>query len=128
MLTPDVTARLVRYHWPGNVRELRNVLERAIITSPDGRTLNLDRALPSTGLTAPAAPPASEEAPASNAGGHRVLTATELRALEHANMVRALEAAGWKVSGPGGAAERLGIQPNTLTSRLKALGIRRPLA
>jgi transcriptional regulator with PAS, ATPase and Fis domain len=127
VLTPDVTARLVRYDWPGNVRELRNVLERAIITSPEGRTLNLDRALPPV---APSAVPITgelEPVAAVPADG-RVLTATELRALEHANTLRALEAAGWKVSGPGGAAERLGVQPNTLTSRLKALGIRRPVA
>ena len=52
--------------------------------------------------------------------------ATELRELERDNIVRALEAAGWKISGADGAAERLGLKPNTLGSRMKSLGIRRP--
>jgi transcriptional regulator with GAF, ATPase, and Fis domain len=45
---------------------------------------------------------------------------------ERANIVRALERAAWKISGAGGAAESLGINPNTLASRLKTLGIERP--
>jgi transcriptional regulator with GAF, ATPase, and Fis domain len=40
--------------------------------------------------------------------------------------VRALEAANWKISGAGGAAERLGLNANTLSSRMKSLGIERP--
>ncbi len=116
-LTPEDRARLRRYDWPGNVRELQNVIERAWITSPDGRRLNLERALPRAAGDA-AAPP--------DPGTDRVLTAGEMAALERANLLRALDAAGWKVSGPGGAAERLGLPPNTLASRMKALGIERP--
>jgi transcriptional regulator with GAF, ATPase, and Fis domain len=114
-LSPDQKAKLRRYEWPGNVRELQNVIERALITSADGRTLNLDRALPEA--AAPVAAPAN---------GDRVLTATELEDLERRNVVRALEAAGWKVSGDDGAAALLGLKPNTLASRIKKLGIRRP--
>jgi transcriptional regulator with GAF, ATPase, and Fis domain len=55
-----------------------------------------------------------------------VLTAAELREFERENLLRALELSGWKVSGSGGAADRLGMRPNTLGSRMKALGIRRP--
>jgi PAS domain S-box-containing protein len=118
-LTPDARCRLQQYDWPGNVRELRNVLERAMITSTDGRTLNLDRALPvgpQPGAMSEPPPPLAD----------RVLTVRELRELDRANTLRALECADWKISGPGGAAERLGIQPNTLASRIKSLGIRRP--
>ena len=44
-LSDDCIRRLEAYRWPGNVRELQNIVERAVITSRDGR-LNLDRALP----------------------------------------------------------------------------------
>ena len=56
----------------------------------------------------------------------RILTDTEVRDFERQNLVRALEASDWKVSGPDGAAERLGLKANTLSSRMKALGIERP--
>ncbi|MCK6449228.1 MAG: AAA family ATPase, partial [Planctomycetes bacterium] len=114
-LSPDDRARLRRYDWPGNVRELQNVIERALITSRDGRTLNLDRALPEA--AAPVAAPACDD---------RVLTVTEVEDLERRNIVRALDAAGWKVSGAKGAARLLGLNPNTLASRMKKLGIRKP--
>jgi len=58
-LDPAMKVRLRRYDWPGNVRELQNVMERALITSTDGRTPNLDRALPERG-----APYGSDPAPA----------------------------------------------------------------
>ena len=115
-LTPDCMRRLKAYDWPGNVRELANVIERAVITSRD-RGLNLDRALPATD----AAPPIKS---APEPAGHRVITMGELRDLERDNLVRALEASGWKVSGNGGAAGLLGMKPSTLTSRMKALGVR----
>jgi PAS domain S-box-containing protein len=117
-------ARLLAYDWPGNVRELQNVIERALITSPDGRRLDLDRALPQ-GTASPAGAETASRA-VDPPGEKRILTAAELRDLERDNLLRALKAAGWKVSGPGGAAERLGMKPNTLGSRMKALGIRRP--
>jgi len=119
-LTAEDRARLRLYDWPGNVRELQNVVERAIITSVDGRRLNLDRALPDvTGSTARA------EAP-SPGGDDRVLTASELADLERRNLTRALQEAGWKIAGRGGAAERLGLNASTLSSRMRSLGIRRP--
>jgi PAS domain S-box-containing protein len=117
-LTPDCKARLVRYDWPGNVRELENVIERGFLTSQDGRRLNLERALPEFEAGAGSAP--VEPTPG------RILTATELRDFERANFMAALEAADWKVSGAGGAAELLGLNPNTLASRMRALGIERP--
>ena len=122
-LGDDAKARLRRYDWPGNVRELENVIERAHITSTDGRSLNLDRALPEE----PAGPGARVQSAAhETAGADRVLTAIELQDLERNNLLRALEEAGWKVAGAGGAAERLGLNANTLSSRMRALGIERP--
>jgi PAS domain S-box-containing protein len=122
-LTQDDRARLCRYRWPGNVRELHNVLERAIITSGDGVRLNLNRALPDTVENG-----GGSRSPAESGSGTErgILTDREMRELERDNIVGALRAAGWKISGPDGAAERLGIRPNTLTSRMKAMGIGKP--
>ena len=120
-LTPADRQRLRRYSWPGNVRELENVIERAWITRRGDDGLDLARALPEAAgeATGPGTAVAEE------ARG-RILTAAELRARERDNMEHALEAAGWKLSGPGGAAELLGLHPNTLASRMRALGLRRP--
>jgi transcriptional regulator with GAF, ATPase, and Fis domain len=45
---------------------------------------------------------------------------------ERSAICRALEFAGWRISGRGGAAERLGLKPTTLHAKMKRLGIRRP--
>lgn len=58
--------------------------------------------------------------------GGDVLTDTELRAYERANLERALARSGGRVYGPGGAAALLGLRPTTLASRLRALGVGRP--
>jgi PAS domain S-box-containing protein len=125
VLPPDGRARLLRYDWPGNVRELQNVIERSLILSTDGRRLNLDRALPETPAAAGGGP-RGEALREPGAAGGRILTVTEMRDLERENIRRALEASRGKISGPGGAAELLGLNPSTLDSRMKALGIRRP--
>ncbi len=112
--------RLLAYEWPGNVRELKNVIERAVITSTDGR-LNLRRALPDA---APAASAAAAGTGGASSAPDRVWTAAELADLERQNIVRALEASGGKVSGKGGAAELLEMNPSTLASRIKALDLK----
>jgi PAS domain S-box-containing protein len=117
-LSREEIARLQGYDWPGNVRELENVIERAAITSRDGR-LDLDRALPGE---SPKGRPILE----ATVEPEPIRTEEEFRALEKRNLVRALEKAEWKVSGDGGAAELLGMKPSTLSSRMKALGIKRP--
>jgi GAF domain-containing protein len=55
-----------------------------------------------------------------------LLTEAELRALERENLARALERSGGRIYGAGGAAELLGLQPTTLASRIRALGVARP--
>ena len=102
------------YTWPGNVRELQNVIERAVITSRD-RRLNLDRALPEV-----------ESVATADRTTGRILAARELQVLERDNIIRALEESGWRVSGDNGAAQLLGMNPSTLSSRMKALEIKRP--
>jgi PAS domain S-box-containing protein len=110
--------RLQAYSWPGNVRELQNIIERAVITSRDGR-LNLDRALPENVNAIAGALATGENIT------QRVHTAKELEALERQNIIAALESANGKIAGANGAAQLLGIKPTTLSSRIKALGIER---
>jgi len=113
-LSEECIRRLMAYPWPGNVRELENVIERAVITSRD-RRLNLDRALPrAEGVATP------------DKITGRILTARELQGLERENIIRALEESGWRVSGDKGAAQFLGMNSSTLSSRMKALQIKRP--
>ena len=118
-LTEQCAARLKAYNWPGNVRELQNVIERAVITATNGR-LNLDRALPEASSTGPSSVEKAVESPG------RIRTAKELEELERTNILRALDAAKWKVSGEQGAAKLLGINASTLSSRMKALKIQKP--
>ena len=93
-----------RYPWPGNVREVRNVIEHAMIVSR-GKSLE---------VPFPALAPA--EAVATQA----------LDEVERKHIVAVLETTRWRLTGPGGAAERLGMKRTTLQSRMKKLGIKRP--
>ena len=95
---------LLRHPWPGNVRELRNVIEHgAILTTGD--TLRL----PMLEEAAPAGAP-----PPTLADSEREL------------ILRALTSTGWRIKGPKGAAAALGLNPSTLYSRMKKLGIQPP--
>lgn len=110
--------RLKTYAWPGNVRELQNVIERAVITAEDG-PLNLDRALPETSAAGNTPDP-----PEGDSQHSRILTADQMQAMERENLLKAMISTGWRVSGETGAARLLGVPPSTLTSRLKALGLK----
>ena len=98
--------RLQSYSWPGNIRELRNVIERAVIWA-DGSVLPAVE-LPADGSASPLSGPMS------------------LRDAERNQILAALKLTEWCVSGPGGAAKLLDINPKTLESRMKKLGICRP--
>jgi PAS domain S-box-containing protein len=99
---------LVAYLWPGNVRELQNVVERGVILARDS-TLDpgdwIPKALPD---------------------GDGEGNGTSLVEMQRRHIVATLEQTGWKVSGPNGAAELLGLKPTTLEARMKKLGIERP--
>lgn len=99
--------RLIDYPWPGNVRELKNVIERSVITS-NGSLLKLDWFLQ------------REDAVDSN------VSAT-LEQIEKDHILKIMEECHWKINGEDGAAERLAMHPNTLRSRMKKLGIIRPV-
>lgn len=106
-ISKDSLRELQRYPWPGNVRELRNVIERAVIVSTDRQ------------LVVPA--PRLGERPVPHA-------AMTLNALEIDHIRSVLEATNWRVRGAGGAAQRLGLKPTTLESRMARLGITRKRA
>ena len=118
-LTGDCIEKLLSYHWPGNVRELQNVMERAVITST-GPMLDLGRALPETVIRP------KESAPATAGEANTVYRLEELAELERRNILKALDAARGRIYGQGGAAELLGMNPSTLRSRMKTLGIKKP--
>jgi PAS domain S-box-containing protein len=120
-LTDEAKRLLKAYSWPGNVRELQNVVERALILS-SGRKLDLSRAMPH----ADGGEQAEAVATASTASQPaKVLSAVELQEFEKRNLLRALETCGWKISGAEGVSALMGLPPSTVSSRIKALGIRR---
>jgi PAS domain S-box-containing protein len=110
---------LQEYDWPGNVRELKNVIERAVILSP-GNVLRLDLSMPHIRETRPL-----EIAPAAQRITG-ILTEKEMREYQKQNLIAALKESKWRVSGPDGAAELLGVKPTTLADRVRAFGIKRP--
>ena len=107
VIPSETLEALRRYTWPGNIRELANLIERAMIFSR-GRTLEV----PLDDLTR-----RREVATIGHAAG---------RAVERADILRALEQANWILGGPRGAAARLGMKRTTLQSIIKRLGIAKP--
>ncbi len=100
-----VMEALKAYSWPGNVRELRNVIERAMILS-SGPTLFIE--LPGGVGVAEAA----EEADGAS-----------LDEAQRRHIQKVLKSVRGRISGPGGAAELLGLRPSTLRSRMIRLGM-----
>jgi transcriptional regulator with GAF, ATPase, and Fis domain len=121
-LTQAHIAQFQNHDWPGNIRELQNTIERALILAQNG-VLWFD--LPDSQRAAPAGPaaPRTEKGPEPE-----ILSDAELRQRERDNVLAALNKTGWKIHGPGGTAELLGVKPTTLISRLKKLGLKKPSA
>jgi PAS domain S-box-containing protein len=119
-LSEDCVRRLKSYSWPGNVRELQNVIERAVITSHSNR-INLDRAFPDTSDAVLSG--GGDSAKASPA--ESIFKLEEMIGFERENILRALNSAGGRIYGGAGAATLLGMNPSTLRSRMKALGIKK---
>ncbi len=99
--------RLMNYDWPGNVRELENVIERGVILSAGPR------------FKMPELRPGYIEPDTQN----KIRTYREME-VKHIHWV--LKASGGKIRGNGGAAEILDMNPNTLYSKMKKLGIQKP--
>ena len=113
----DTMSALVRYAWPGNVRELQNVIERAVILSP-GPALKVSLADLKSRVEA-VAQRVELPAPVANGSMQSMLDETE-----RAQILRALDQSNGIVSGPDGAAARLGMKRSTLQFRMQKLGIR----
>jgi len=103
-----VIKTLVEYDWPGNVRELEHVIERGVIIT-SGPSLQVAGQLKSSWRV-----------------NLRDEPLKDLAATERAHILRVLRKTGWRIGGPSGAARILKLNPSTLRSRLKKLGIRRP--
>jgi formate hydrogenlyase transcriptional activator len=99
---------LLGYHWPGNIRELQNVIERAVILSA-GPVLKV--ALADLKSRAASAGPKKHET---------------LEEAEREHILAVLKESNWVLSGPKGAAGRLGMKRPTLQFRMRKLGISRP--
>lgn len=108
-LIPDeVVTALKAYSWPGNIRELQNLIERAVIRADNGLLPN--------------PLPACESNPV-----RLVRAGTAFFDSQREVILTALRASGWVIGGPGGAAERLGLKRTTLITKMKKLGISRPM-
>jgi PAS domain S-box-containing protein len=107
VITARMMERLCAYPWPGNVRELKNVIERAAILSTGGK------------LMVELGP----DAPARALPAQAIRTEADMQQAMRDNILACLRETRGKVSGPDGAAALLGIQPTTLYSRIRKLGI-----
>ena len=120
-LSREHLALMRQYDWPGNVRELNNVIERAVILSR-GKVLRLDLAM--TDILANASVSAVVEP--DRVAAPALMTEQALLQLQKGNLLGALGATGWRVSGPHGAAALVGLKPSTFADRMKKFGIARP--
>ena len=107
-IPPATMSAFVSYDWPGNIRELQNLIERAVIMANGG-------VLPNP-LPAPGSPSVIAAPP------------TTLRESERTLILTTLDAVGWVIGGPKGAAAKLGLHRTTLINKMKRLGIARPQA
>ena len=106
-----IVDKLFRYDFPGNIRELENIVERALVLST-GKYLNLDAAFN----------PGTKK---QNNRNEQTLFKT-LDEIQKEHILRALQQTKWRLSGKMGAATLLGVNPKTLWSKLKKLGIESP--
>jgi DNA-binding NtrC family response regulator len=107
-LSPELITHFIDYSWPGNIRELQYMIERCVVQT---RGPMITEAYLPEEIVVPAAILADPGAPRPGSS------------TEKAQILEALTRCGGKVSGKGGAAELLGMNPNTLTSRMKKLDI-----
>jgi len=104
----DAMKALQAYHWPGNVRELENFIERAVIlTQGPDLFVSLSELKRTPSHTTNSQPTTLEQA-------------------EREHILKALRESKWTISGPAGAATKLGMKRTTLQSKMQKLNISRP--
>ena len=101
-IAPESMREMRHYSWPGNVRELRNLIERAVILA-DGPRLTVP--LPQRALSRPRG------------------TSLTLRSVQIEHIRATLDSTNWRIRGRDGAADRLGLKPTTLETRMAKLGL-----
>ena len=107
-IAKDALAKLTQYRWPGSIRELENIIERGLVLSKGDMFELEDKLLP----TSPVVHPSTTEP-------------QTMEEVERAHLTWTLERTEWVIAGPKGAAHLLGLNPNTLRSRLVKLGVTR---
>ncbi|MBW2523368.1 MAG: sigma-54-dependent Fis family transcriptional regulator, partial [Deltaproteobacteria bacterium] len=108
-LAPGALEQLVNYDWPGNVRELQNVIERALILSR-GDDLTFDQLFRRSGTQTASAPASAARQ-------------VDYRQMSVRYFTQILDATDGRIQGPDGAAELTGLNPSTLRSKLRKLGV-----
>jgi PAS domain S-box-containing protein len=116
-------ARLAAYSWPGNIRELENVIERAVILS-SGPDLEVAPELISAIAVTPG-DDASQARPGAESSGASTSVDRSLAHTEKERIIEVLKQTKWRIEGPNGAAAILKVNPSTLRSRIKKLGLER---
>ncbi len=112
VIAPGALQRLMEYDWPGNVRELENLVERELILHRGGQLL-FDSVLPAE----------RRREGVNTAGMSMADTTLRLDEVMTLHIGKVLKITKGKINGPGGAAELLGLEPNTLRARMDKLGI-----
>jgi transcriptional regulator with GAF, ATPase, and Fis domain len=110
ILAPGSIDLLTSYQWPGNVRELENVVERALILSKDG-ILHFENILSPSIIKK------------KSASAYEADNLPDLDSVASTHIRQALKVSKGRINGPGGAADILGLNPNTLRHRMRKLGI-----
>ncbi len=119
----ETMERLMNYSWPGNVRELENVIERAVILS---RGIELEVApgvLPEIAVVAGAQ--AAAPRPAAEEKSPGAPSPQSIDQVERGHILAVLMRTNWRIEGTDGAAALLNLNPSTLRSRMKKLGVQR---
>lgn len=106
-INASALAQLQGYDWPGNIRELEHLIERNVLLAKTNEIEKFDL-------------PTSNSNPLEKNNG-KMLSMEEM---EKEHIMNALQICDGKVSGSGGAAELLKMQPQTLFSKMKKLGIK----
>ena len=97
-----------RYSWPGNVRELEHIIERSVLLESGDIIKQIHLPVPKSAL---------------REDGDSTFKLTTIEENERQHIFDTLAYCAGRITGPGGAAEILGVPPSTLHSKMKKLGI-----
>jgi len=110
-IAPNVIQEMIQYNWPGNIRELENLMARSVLLTNDGDEVN--------SLQLPKKMENISNTP------FQIKSMTEN---ERDYILSVLEQCNWKIYGAGGAADLLKLNPSTLNSRIRKLGIEKKIS